>query len=95
LLLDLFDESQKAIQAMGNVAANRLAGGPIPQNVLDTEATGTSVPAVFTDASQSTGNEKQAFDYTHLGPTGGAYFGKMVAGLLVKTAPEVAPYLKN
>lgn len=98
-LLDLFAESQKAVQAMGPVKANHtLAGTPIPQNVLDTEASGTSIPPVAdmsqTDASQ-TGEKLQPFDYTHLNQaTGGPFFGKMVADLLVAAQPELKAYLK-
>lgn len=95
-LIDLFGESQHAVQTMGNVAANHyLAGQPIPKNVLDTEASGTSVPAVFTDASQSSGSEAQKFDYTHMNQTTGAtFFGRMVANLLAQTEPDTIPYLK-
>ena len=99
-LLDLFAESQKAVQAMGNVKANHtLAGQPVPQNVLDSEATGTSIPPKAdmsaTDASQ-TGEKTQPFDYTHLNQTtGGPFFGKMVAGLLVQSQPDLAAYRKH
>ncbi len=98
-LIDLFAESQKAVQAMGPVKANHtLAGGPIPQNVLDTENSGTSVPPKLdmsqTDASQ-TGEKQQPFDYTHLNQTtGGPFFGKMVADLLVQQQPDLAAYRK-
>ena len=96
-LIDLFAESQKAVQAMGPVKANHiLAGQPIPQNVLDTEASGTSVPPqVERDASQSAGKDTQPFDYTHLNQTTGAtFFGKMVADLLVANQPGLAAYCK-
>ena len=96
-LIDLFAESQKAVQAMGPVKANHiLAGQPIPQNVLDTEASGTSVPPqVERDASQSAGKDTQPFDYTHLNQTTGAtFFGKMVADLLVANQPGLATYRK-
>lgn len=96
-LLDLFAESQKAVQAMGLVKANHtLAGTPIPKNVLDTEATGTSVPPeAETDASQVQGNAPQKFDYTHLNQTtGAALFGTMVADLLTRQQPGLAAYRK-
>ncbi len=98
-LIDLFAESQKAVQAMGNVKANHtLAGQPVPQNVLDSESTGTSIPPKAdmsqTDASQ-TGATTQPFDYTHLNQTtGGPFFGKMVADLLVQSQPDLATYRK-
>lgn len=96
-LVDLFAESQKAVQAMGLVQANHtLAGGPIPKNVLDTEATGTSVPPqTETDASQVQGSSLQPFDYTHLNQTTGAsFFGAMVADLLIQNQPGLAQYRK-
>jgi lysophospholipase L1-like esterase len=94
-LIDLFAESQKAVQDMGLVKANHLlAGGPIPKNVLDSEGSGTSVaPEKTSDASQSAGNDQQRFDDTHLNQgTGGAFFGAMVAELLVRNQPELAGY---
>ncbi|HVZ28807.1 MAG TPA: GDSL family lipase [Asticcacaulis sp.] len=96
-LIDLFAESQKAVQAMGLVKANHtLAGGPIPQNVLDSEATGTSVPPkIEKDASQSADTTLQPFDYTHLNQTTGAqFFGSMVADLLIQNQPDLAAYRK-
>lgn len=92
-VLDLNAESMQAVQAMGLTEANTLAGQPIPQNVLDTENTGTSVPAIFTDASQGQGNT-QGFDYTHLGPKGQPYFARMVAKLWIKADPSIAAYVK-
>lgn len=95
-IIDLFGASQRAVQKMGIVRANHtLAGGPIPKNVLETEAKGTTVPVVWDDASQRSTNERQGFDDTHLGPEGGLYFGKMVADLLVREAPELKAYRKR
>jgi lysophospholipase L1-like esterase len=93
-VVDFYAVSQKAVQEMGLPAANRMAGEPIPQNILDTEATGTSVPAVFSDASQDGKPVKQAFDYTHLGPAGSAYFGKLAVDTWAAQSPEIRPYLK-
>jgi len=92
-LIDLNAESMKAVQAMGLTEANTLAGQPIPQNVLETEGSGTSVPAIFTDASQGQGNT-QGFDYTHLGPKGQPYFARMVADLWIRSDPAIANYVK-
>lgn len=94
-IIDLFGASQKAVQKMGIVKANRLAGGPIPKNILETEASGTTVAPVFNDASPRTVNGSQPYDETHLGPAGEAFFGKMVADLLVKEAPELKAYRKK
>ncbi len=93
-LMDLNEESGKAVQAMGLVESNTLAGQPIPQNILDTQGSGTSVPAVFTDASQGSSATTQAFDYTHMGPKGSDYFGKMAADLLVQAEPDLKAYRK-
>ncbi len=93
-VVDLFTASQAAVQTMGPVAANRLAGGPIPQNVLDSEASGTSAPAIFTDASQATSPTHQGFDYTHLGESGSAYFGQMAVNLWAKEDASIKPYVK-
>lgn len=93
-VVDFYAVSQKAVQEMGLPAANRLAGDPIPQNILDSENSGTSVPAVFSDASQGTKSDKQAFDYTHLGAAGSAYFGKLAVESWAAQSPEIRPYLK-
>lgn len=92
--VDIYDATRQAIQAMGPVAANRLAGSPIPQNILDSEASGTSVPAVFSDASQGTTADHQGFDYTHLGPDGSAYIGKLAVDLWASQDAEIRPYVK-
>jgi len=94
-VVDFYAASQKAVQDMGPVAANRMAGEPIPQNVLDTEASGTSVPAVFTDASQATTPQHQGFDYTHLGAKGAALFGKLAVDLWASQDADIRPYVKT
>jgi lysophospholipase L1-like esterase len=91
-LIDLYAEGQSKVQDMGIAGSLTLAGQPIPQNVLDAAPSGTTVPAVFTDASQGQGSA-QAFDYTHTGPKGSDYFGKMVVDLWVKADPKIAPYV--
>lgn len=93
-VVDVYAVSQKAVQEMGLPAANRMAGDPIPQNVLDTENSGTSVPAVFTDASQGTTPQRQGFDYTHLGPEGSAYFGKLAVDTWAAQDASIRPYVK-
>jgi lysophospholipase L1-like esterase len=93
-VVDFYAASQKAVQDMGLPAANRMAGDPLPQNILDTENTGTSVPAVFSDASQGTKSDRQAFDYTHLGAAGSAYFGKLAVDTWAAQNAEIQPYLK-
>ncbi len=93
-LVDVYAVTQEAVQAMGPVAANRLAGEPIPQNVLDSEASGTSVPAVYSDASQAAPTDRQGFDYTHLGSKGSAYIGKLVVDTWAAQDESIRPYVK-
>ncbi|UDF03175.1 rhamnogalacturonan acetylesterase [Asticcacaulis sp. AND118] len=92
-LVDLYAEGQAKVQEMGIAESLTLAGQPVPQNVLDAAPTGTTVPAKFTDASQGQGTA-QAFDYTHLGPKGSDYFGKMVVDLWVAADPKVTALVK-
>lgn len=94
-LVDVYGVTREAVQAMGPVAANRTAGDPIPQNILDSEASGTSVPAVFTDASQATTSSHQGFDYTHLGADGSALFGRIIVDAWAAQNPDIRPYLKS
>ena len=93
-VVDFYAVSQQAVQAMGPYEANRMAGEPIPQNILDTEASGTSVPAIFTDASQATTPQHQGFDYTHLGAKGSAYFGKLAVDAWAAQDASIRPYVK-
>lgn len=76
-LLDLFAESAAAVEKMGPDEANTMAQAPPP-------APGEAPPA---DPSAP------KFDYTHLGAKGSEYFGKMVAGLLVRARPELKPFV--
>ncbi|MEM9965576.1 MAG: SGNH/GDSL hydrolase family protein [Asticcacaulis sp.] len=94
-LIDLYAEGQTKVQEIGIARSLELAGGPIPENVYEGITTGTTVPAVFTDASQQADTSRQGFDYTHTGPEGSKYFGKMVVDLWVKADPAIAPYVKD
>jgi lysophospholipase L1-like esterase len=102
-LLDLNAESFAALQAMGPAEADSLAMGPPPAEAVAGEAAGTSVslpkshapgaPELRTDGSDP--NFHPVFDYTHLGPKGSAYFGRMIAGELAVAVPKLKPYLKS
>ncbi len=83
-LLDLNRDSLAAVQKMGPVEANTLAMAPPPPAVAESAPTGNSAPAPKTSAP--------AFDYTHLGAKGSAFFGRMVAGELVNAVPDLKPY---
>ncbi|HVZ29507.1 MAG TPA: GDSL family lipase [Asticcacaulis sp.] len=93
-VVDFYAASQKAVQDMGLPAANRMAGDPIPQNILDSENSGTSIPAVFSDASQATTPQHQGFDYTHLGKKGSDYFGKLAVDTWAAQDKDIRPYVK-
>jgi lysophospholipase L1-like esterase len=88
-LLELNADSLSAVQAMGPVEANTLAMAPPPATITETAASGDSVAIPKAPAGSA-----PAFDYTHLGAKGSAYFARMVAGELVKAVPDLQPYIK-
>lgn len=85
-LLDLNADSYAAVQAMGSDEANTLAVAPPPPKAPQPADPNKVEPV---------GAPKSAFDYTHLGAKGAAYFANMVAGELARALPEVKPYLKD
>jgi lysophospholipase L1-like esterase len=89
-VLDLNSDSAAAVQKMGPLEANLLATAPPPQSVLETAASGTSIPAPKTEVERGT----PPFDYTHLGVKGAALFGRLVADELVQAVPDLRPYIK-
>ncbi len=89
-VLDLNVDSAAAVQKMGPVEANRLATSPPPPSVLETDASGTSIPAPKTEVEGGS----PPFDYTHLGAKGAALFGRMVADELVQALPELRRYVR-
>jgi lysophospholipase L1-like esterase len=88
-LLELNADSVSAVQSMGPVEANTLAMAPPPAAIAESAASGDS-PAI----PKSTTGSAPAFDYTHLGAKGSAYFARMVAGELTKSVPDLQPYIK-
>jgi lysophospholipase L1-like esterase len=88
-LLELNADSVLAVQAMGPVEANTLAMAPPPAAVSESAASGNSVAIPKSPASSA-----PAFDYTHLGAKGSAYFARMVVGELMKAVPDLQPYIK-
>ena len=88
-LLELNADSVSAIQAMGPVEANTLAMALPPAAVAESAPSGNSAPLPKAPAGSA-----PAFDYTHLGAKGSAYFARMVAGELVKAVPDLAAYIK-
>lgn len=86
-LIDLNRISAGAVQAMGQAEADTLAMAPPPL--------AAPAPAGSGGAVEPQGQPKSAFDRTHLGEKGAAYFSGMVAKELVRVVPEVKGYLKK
>jgi lysophospholipase L1-like esterase len=81
-LLDLNADSYAAVQAMGPDAADTFAVEPPPAK--------KDATALATAKVEVAGAAKSAFDYTHLGPKGAAYFANMVVDEMKTAVPEAA-----
>jgi len=84
-LLDLNAESYAAVQAMGQDEADTLAMVPRPADY------GVPLAAGKVEVA---GAAKSAFDRTHLGAKGSAYFSRMVMEEMKRAIPEVAAQFK-
>jgi lysophospholipase L1-like esterase len=84
-LLDLNAESYAAVQAMGQDEADTLAMVPRPAGYDLPQPAGKVEVA---------GAAKTAFDRTHLGAKGAAYFSRMVMEEFKRAMPEAAGYFK-
>lgn len=84
-LLDLNAESHAAVQAMGQDEADTLAMVPRPADYGVPQAAGKVEVA---------GAAKTAFDRTHLGAKGAAYFSRMVMDEVKRAVPELAGQFK-
>jgi lysophospholipase L1-like esterase len=84
-LLDLNAESYAAVQAMGQDEADTLAMVPRPAGYDLPQPAGKVEVA---------GAAKTAFDRTHLGAKGAAYFSRMVMEEIKRAMPEAAGYFK-
>lgn len=84
-LLDLNAESYAAVQAMGQDEADTLAMVPRPAGYDLPQPAGKVEVA---------GAAKTAFDRTHLGAKGAAYFSRMVMEEVKHAMPEAAGYFK-
>ena len=95
-VLDLNTDSAYAVQKMGPVEANLLAQAPPPDSVQAAAALGNS-PALpkATAAVEPNGDPAPVFDYTHLGPKGWTFFGRMVANELAAAVPTLQPYITH
>jgi lysophospholipase L1-like esterase len=85
-LLDLNADSYAAVQAMGEDEADTLAMAPRPD-----KATEASLAAGKVEVA---GAAKSAFDRTHLGTKGAAYFSRMVMEEMKRALPETAGQFK-
>ncbi|MYN46940.1 hydrolase [Pseudoduganella sp. FT93W] len=85
-LLDLNAESYAAVQALGQDEADTLAVVPRPDNFNDAANGSTKVEVA--------GAAKSAFDRTHVGSKGAAYFSRMVMDEMKRALPETAGYFK-
>ncbi len=102
-LVDLHARSRALVQAMGPVAAMRLAQAPAEQAQVVAALAGTTVaassapPAASAAAQQALlepmGQAKRAFDYTHLGDEGAATFATLVADELARKVPAMRALL--
>lgn len=95
-VLELNAESSAAVQKMGPAEANTLAMVPPPPEVIAAAAEGNS-PSVPKPIAvvEPKGPTPPVFDYTHLGPKGADYFGRMVSRELVQAVPELKPYFPD
>jgi lysophospholipase L1-like esterase len=104
-VLELNADSAAAVQQMGPAEANTLAMAPPPASIANPTASGDSAPTPKPTANTSSnsipannvverkGPAAPAFDYTHLGSKGSAYFARMVCDELISAVPELKPYI--
>jgi len=85
-LLDLNAESYAAVQAMGEDEADTLAMAPRPDKLAEAATAAGKVEVA--------GAAKSAFDRTHLGAKGAAYFSRMVMEEIKRAIPETAGQFK-
>ncbi|GGY72683.1 rhamnogalacturonan acetylesterase [Pseudoduganella plicata] len=81
-LLDLNADSVAAVQAMGPDEADTLAVAPKPAAL--------PAPAGSAATVEPQGAAKSAFDYTHVGAKGAAYFARMVEREIKAAIPAIA-----
>ena len=101
-LLDLNRDSAAAVQALGPVLSARFAQLPPSPEVAAALQTGTTIstpaapaptPPTVPVPSDSLGDPKLAFDYTHLGREGADFFSAMVTRELIGAVPALRRYL--
>jgi lysophospholipase L1-like esterase len=83
------------------IVAESAASGnsiPAPKAAVPTNAASATTNSIAGVAGNAVverkGEAAPAFDYTHLGAKGSAFFARMVADELAKAVPDLQPYLK-
>ena len=79
-------ESYAAVQAMGEDEADTLAMAPRPDKLTEAATAAGKVEVA--------GAAKSAFDRTHLGAKGAAYFSRMVMDEIKRAIPDLAGQFK-
>lgn len=86
ILLPLNAESHAAVQAMGEAEADTLAVAPPPPKVPEVATSASDVAKL-----EPQGAAKSAFDRTHVGLKGAAFFAAMVERELKQHVPALRP----
>jgi lysophospholipase L1-like esterase len=92
VLLDLNADSYAAVQAMGQAEADTLAMAPPPDTV---PAAGVSSAQQDPNKIEPQGAAKSAFDRTHVGAKGAAFFAAMVEREMAQALPETRPWFRD
>ena len=105
-LLDLNADSAAAVQALGPVLSARFAQLPPSTEVAAALQTGTTIAATtgvpqppaatatpVAGSTDTLGDPKLAFDYTHLGREGAEFFSAMITRELIAAVPALKRYL--
>ncbi|MBR7746366.1 rhamnogalacturonan acetylesterase [Undibacterium sp. BYS107W] len=90
VLLPLNAESHAAVQAMGEAEADTLAVAPPPPPAAKVESGATVDP----NKIEPQGAAKSAFDRTHVGVKGAAFFANMVEGQLRRQIDAMSRFLR-
>ncbi|USX19900.1 rhamnogalacturonan acetylesterase [Oxalobacteraceae bacterium OTU3REALA1] len=88
-LLDLNADSYAAVQAMGQDEADTLAMAPRPEKAAE------ATPAPAAGKVEVAGAAKSAFDRTHVGPKGAAFFSNMVVEEMKRAVPDSVGMFKR
>jgi lysophospholipase L1-like esterase len=93
-LLDLNADSHAAVQAMGEDEADTLAMAQRPEKTTEA-ATAAATSTAAAGKVEVAGAAKSAFDRTHVGPKGAAYFANIVVEEMKRAVPESVGMFKR